>query len=75
MYDDRDKTWTVSAGSDYTCPHCDEDLYFEEEVEEDIILDIGLVMVNWEAHCPKCGRQYRVREVYKHDYSRIFELD
>lgn len=71
-----ERMWTYEAGADYTCPACEEeDLYFDEEAKEDYLLDIGLVYVDWQAHCPKCGRQFRIREVYEHTRSRIFELD
>lgn len=68
--------WTYETGADYTCPACEEEeLYFDGGAEEDYLLDIGLVYVDWQAHCPKCGRQFKIREVYKHARSRIFEID
>lgn len=70
-----ERMWTYEAGADYTCPVCEEDLYFDEEAEEDYLLDLHRVYVDWQAHCPKCGRQFRIREVYEHTRSRIFEID
>lgn len=57
---------------DPVCPYCEEPLFFEEE-EADVELDFGFVYVKWHAHCTECGRKFRTREVYKLDYTRIFE--
>jgi len=69
-----DKEWKYDAGVDHECPYCEELLSFDEN-STDIELDFGAVYINWKAHCEKCGRQFRVREIYKHDYSKLFEED
>jgi DNA-directed RNA polymerase subunit RPC12/RpoP len=69
-----ERMWTYEAGADYTCPYCDEPLYFNSETK-DIFLDIDKVWVDWNTHCTECGRKFIAREVYKLEYTRIFEID
>lgn len=72
MYDE-DKTWVTDE--DPMCPYCDESLYFNEETDDIVLADEGKVWVDWNTHCWKCGREFKVREHYSLTHMRIFEKD
>ena len=52
------------------CPHCNCDLFIDDCIDHGY--DNRKIISHWVGHCPKCGKDFTWKEVYRFD--RVEEL-